>query len=176
PDAARRPGVRGPWHAAHRRTVEHGRAHDRVALARDPEAVLADRGVVEPERLPLLEPRFASRHRRRYVLLRLHHQVVELAELLRVLVFAQRQHDDVLLGHPAERIAGEPQNLFPSRAEVELGDARAAIFAITEPLEHRDLALEVLAHARDRDLRVLVTKPPLADGDELREDIVLPHV
>src|SRR4029077_19294241 len=59
---------------------------------------------------------------------------------------------------------------------VELGDARAAIFAITEPLEHRDLALEVLAHARDRDLSVLPTKPSLADGDELREDTVLPYV
>src|ERR1700758_4559280 len=79
-----RPRVGGRGHAANYGTVEHRAADDLIALASDPEAIMADGWILEPVAPPFVERHLAFGHRARHIVRRLEHGLVQLSVPLRV--------------------------------------------------------------------------------------------
>src|SRR6266550_8210464 len=175
-NGARGPGEHCPRHAAHHGAIEDRTADDRVAFARDPEILLADAWVLEPESHPLGERQDAPRHRGRDVLLRLDHSRVELAVLLRVAVLGKDEEPDSQVAHPPPALVARGEDLVTVLQQVELRHSHPAVFAITEPFQAGSLELEVFAHPRDSGRRSFTAEPFLRDLDQLRVKRVAPRV
>src|SRR5256886_11383708 len=172
----RRPRENCPRHTAHHWAIENRTADDRVAFASDPEILLTDARVLEPESHPLGEREDTPGDGGRDVLLRLDHSRVELSILLWVAVLGKDEQLNSNVAHLAPALVARGEYLVTVLQEVQLGHSHPAVFAITEAFQRGRFELEVFAHPRDSGRRSFTAKPFLRDLDQRRVKRVAPRV